>query len=131
MDTIEKTVRKESQNKKVPENIVDRIFGSPQETMRAEMSEAENVSLIIEKWLDKKFVKLKTRLTPRQVNAISILQSLADTYQIKTLDRFLMEFRTSKLSENSKSSEELENILKARVPNPDTTNIEKLSRFLE
>lgn len=130
MDKIEKSISKPSE-RKVPENIIDRIFGSPQETMHAEMSEAENVSMIITQWLSKNNLRMKTRLSKKQVISISILQSLSDTYQIRTLSRFLDEFRTSKLSEDSKSSEELENILKARMPTPEQTNIEKLSRFLE
>lgn len=113
------------------DNIIDRIFGTPQETMKAEMGEAENIRLIIAEWLDKKHIRMKTRYSKRQVIAITILQSLADTYNIKTLRRFLDEFRTSKLSEDGKSSEELENILKARIPEMESTNIEKLAKFLE
>jgi hypothetical protein len=74
---------------------------------------------------------MKTRLTKKQVISIAILQSLADTYHIITLTRFLDEFRTGKLSEDSKSSIELENILKARMPEIEATNLSKLSKFLE
>lgn len=112
-------------------NVLDRIFGTPQETMKAETSEAENVRLIIAEWLDPKHIRRKTRLTKKQVVAIAILQSLADTYDIKTLKRFLDEFRTGKLSEDGKSSQELENILKARMPEIEETNLSKLSKFLE
>jgi len=129
-DVVEKT-------KSIPKpkaqdgNILDRIFGTPQETMRAEMSEAENIAMIIKEWLDPKHIKRKTRLTKRQVIAISILQGLADTYNIKTLKKFLDEFRTNKLSEDGKSSQELENILKARMPDIESTNLQKLQKFLE
>lgn len=112
-------------------NILDRIFGTPQETMRAEMSEAENIAMIIKEWLDPKHIRRKTRLTKKQVIAISILQGLSDTYNIKTLKKFLDEFRTNKLSEDGKSSEELENILKARMPEIEQTNLQKLQKFLE
>lgn len=112
-------------------NVLDRIFGTPQETLKAETSEAENVSMIIKEWLDPKHIRRKTRLTKKQVVAIAILQSLADTYDIKTLKRFLDEFRTGKLSEDGKSSSELENILKARMPEIEHSNLEKLSKFLE
>jgi hypothetical protein len=112
-------------------NVLDRIFGTPMDTLKAETSEAENVSMIIKEWLDPKHIRRKTRLTKKQVVAIAILQSLADTYDIKTLKRFLDEFRTGKLSEDGKSSSELENILKARMPEIETSNLEKLSRFLE
>jgi hypothetical protein len=127
MGTVEKKTSRSPQS----ENVLDRIFGTPQETLRAETSEAENVSMIIKEWLDPKHIRRKTRLTKKQVVAIAILQSLADTYDIKTLKRFLDEFRTGKLSEDGKSSSELENILKARMPEIEHSNLEKLSRFLE
>ena len=93
---------------------------------------AEDIRLIIAEWLKPEHIKRKTRLNSRQVRAVSILQSLADTYNIKTLDRYLTEFRTNKLSEDSQSSKELENILKARMPELQQDNISsKLGRFLE
>ncbi len=112
-------------------NVLEKIFGTPQETIKAETSEAENVRLIISEWLDPKHIRRKTRLTKKQVIAIAILQSLADTYKILTLKRFLDEFRTGKLSEDGKSSAELENILKARMPEIEQNNLSKLSKFLE
>ena len=123
----------EKKTARAPEgtNIIDQIFGKPQETLRAETSEAENVSMIIKEWLSKSHLRMKTRLTKKQVVALAILQSLADTYDIRTLTRFLDEFRTNKLSEEGKSSQELENILKARIPEIESSNLEKLSRFLE
>ena len=111
--------------------ILDRIFGGADTKTGGMMSEAENVSMIIKEWLDPKHIRRKTRLTKKQVIAIAVLQSLADTYDIKTLKRFLDEFRTGKLSEDGKSSAELENILKARMPEVENTNLQKLSKFLE
>jgi len=111
------------------ENILNSIFGKGEETQPP--SEAENIKEIITEWLEPKHIKRKTRLTKKQVVAISILQSLSDTYNIKTLDRFLIEFRTNKLSEDGKSSKELEAILKARIQDIEETNIGRLSKFLE
>ena len=96
-----------------------------------ESSEAENVSLIIKEWLNPVHIRRKTRLTKNQVLAVAILQSLSDTYNIQTLKRFLNEFRTTKLSEDGKSSTELENILKSRMPEGETTQLERLAKFLE
>jgi len=112
------------------ENVMSRIFGNPEETQK-QNTEAENVSMIITEWLDKKHIRSKTRLNKQQVIAMAILQSLADTYNIRTLKRFLDEFRTNKLSEDGKSSSELENILKARMPNIEESNVDKLAKFLE
>ena len=70
-DVVEK---KKPMTKPKPDgSILDRIFGTPQETMRAEMSEAENIAMIIKEWLDPKHIKRKTRLTKKQVIAITIL----------------------------------------------------------
>jgi len=44
-------------------NVLEKIFGTPQETIKAETSEAENVRLIISEWLDPKHIRRKTRLT--------------------------------------------------------------------
>lgn len=112
-------------------NVLTEIFRPQQTSQDQSMSEAENVSLIIAEWLNKKHIRRKTRYTKRQVMAVSTLQSLADTYSIKTLDRFLDEFRTNKLSEDGQSSKELENILKSRMPQMEETQLEKLGKFLE
>lgn len=116
--------------KKKEMNVLESVFGRPQEHEK-EMTEAENVSLIIKEWLDPKHISSKTRLTRQQVVAVAILQSLADTYNIRTLKRFLNEFKTAKLSEDGKSSEELEGILKARLPEEMDGDIKRLSKFLE
>jgi len=111
--------------------VLEKLFGKPSAPLSPSSEEAENVRLIIAEWLKPEHIRRKTRLTKRQVIAISILQALADTYEIKTLQRFLDEFRTSKLSEEGKTSAELENILKARMPEIQKSNLEKIQKFLE
>jgi hypothetical protein len=129
MSKIEKKTTAPSQEKR--SSMLDQIFGMPQEMVKAETTDAENVAMIIKEWLDRKHIKQKTRYTKRQVIAMSILQSLATRYNIKTLDKFLMEFRTNKLSEDGKSSSELENILKARLPNIEENALKKFEKYLE
>lgn len=93
---------------------------------------AEDIRLIIKEWLDPKHINRKTRLNKRQVRAITILQGLADKFDIKTLKDFLTEFRTNKLSEDGQSSKELENILKSRMPElQNEGSLEKISKYLE
>jgi uncharacterized Rmd1/YagE family protein len=111
-----------------PTDVINKVFGSQDRTVS---TENENVSLIIKEWLDPKHVKAKTRYTKKQVVSVSILQSLAETYNIKTLKRFLQEFKTAKLSEEGQSSSELEGILKARLPDEQDVELKKLSKFLE
>jgi len=124
--------KKDENKKKSQKSNTDLLSEIFNPTAKEEtVSEAENIKEIITEWLEPKHIRRKTRLTKKQVVAISILQSLADTYHIKTLERFLLEFRTNKLSEDGKSSRELENILKARMPNIEEDNMHKLSKFLE
>jgi hypothetical protein len=116
------------QNQNNTNDVISRVFGNQDQKIS---SESENVSLIIKEWLDPKHIKSKTRYTKKQVVAVSILQSLAETYNIKTLKRFLNEFKTVKLSEDGQSSSELENILKSRIPDEQDVELRKLSKFLE
>ena len=110
-------------------SVLDRVFGS---TPAQDPVEAEDVSKIIKEWLDPKHVDKKTRYTPQQVIAVSILQSLADTYNITTLKRFLKQYKTAKLSEGGKSAQELENILKnRRAIEEDDSALSRLSKFLD
>lgn len=120
----------EKRKSPVPTDILSQIFGKPEELDKGK-SEAENVSLIIKEWLSPKHIREKTRLGKHQVLSVAILQSLASTYKIKTLDRFLTEYRTCKLSEDGQSSKELENILKSRLPELDDGHMRRISKFLE
>jgi uncharacterized Rmd1/YagE family protein len=119
----------QEQKAKQSPDVLTRVFGSQDQTKMS--NESENVSLIIKEWLDPKHAKAKTRYTKKQVVAVSILQSLAETYNIKTLKRFLQEFKIAKLSEDGQSSSELEGILKARLPEEQDIELRKLTKFLE
>ena len=110
--------------------MIDKIFGATNGKEKKK-DDIENVSLIIDEWLKPEHVKYKTRYSKGQITAISIFQSLADTYNIKTLKRFLREYRTAKLSEGGESSAELKEILIARMPETETNNLDKLAKFLE
>jgi len=126
VDEKKKPDRDDRQN----ESLLNRVFAPPAEASHTS-TESEDVAMIIREWLAPKHIKAKTRYTKKQVIAVSILQSLADTYNIKTLKRFLIEFMTAKLSEDGQSSSELEGILKARIQETDDVELKKLSKFLE
>ena len=121
--------KNKSDGKKRTGSIIDNVFGG--NNQQQDKREAEDVSKIIKEWLSGKHIDKKTRYTPQQVIAVSILQSLADTYKIKTLQRFLKAFKTAKLSEGGKSAEELENILKSRVMVEDESPLKGFQKFLE
>ena len=110
--------------------MIDEIFNSEHGKKPKESNDAENIQLIVKEWLNPKHVKYKTRYSPNQVTAISIFQSLANKYNIKTLKRFITEYQSAKLSEGGQSSEELKEILIARMPEPETSGLEKLTKFL-
>lgn len=93
--------------------------------------ESENIRLIIAEWLDEKHVKYKTRYNNRSAKAVTTLQGLADKYNIKTLKDYLKEYRINMLSIDRESSKELTDILKARLPDINESQLDKISKFLE
>lgn len=93
--------------------------------------DTENIRVIIAEWLDQKHVKYKTRYNTRSARAVTTLQGLADKYNIKTLNDYLIEYRINMLSIDRESSKELTDILKARLPDVNETQLEKISKFLE
>ena len=93
--------------------------------------EAENIKLIIREWLDLKHIKTKTRYNRRSARAVTTLQGLADKYNIKTLDEYLIEYRINMLSVDGETSKELTDILKARIPDLEQSQLDKISKFLE
>lgn len=107
-------------HKDIPENIKKpeptfNIISSLPAQDREDRLTAEDIGRIIEKWLAEEFVKFKTRLTKRQVWAITKLQTIADRYDIGCIQRVLHEFRIAKLSEGGESSKELVSILRERL----------------
>lgn len=111
------------------DTILDRVFNTVQD--KEVSNQGEEASKLIHEWLDPKHVEAKTRYTPQQVMGIAILSSLAQTYNITTLKRFLKKYQIGKLSESGKSSEELENILKSRDIVHDDSHLKSLAKFLE
>jgi hypothetical protein len=113
----------------VDDTILDRVFNTVQD--KETSTQGEEASRLIHEWLDPKHVESKTRYTPQQVIGVAILSSLAETYNIKTLKRFLKKYQIGKLSEGGQSSSELENILKNRDIIQDDSHLKSLAKFLE
>jgi len=108
-----------------PDNEDLKIFSEDVE------DDSENIRLIIKEWLNLEHIKMKTRYNTRSARAVTTLQGLADKYLIKTLDDYLIEYRINMLSVDRESSKELTDILKARLPDVEQSQLEKLSKFLE
>jgi len=124
----------EPKKQEIPEDVkqamkqADGIFKDIDET---EKSEGEDIKEIISTWLDDLFIHAKTRLTPNQVIALTILKTLATEYNIECINKLLDNFVRYKLSENGQSSKELVDILKARNQiEPDDDLSKQIEPFL-
>lgn len=91
----------------------------------------EDFSKIIDKWLSKKYVHLKTELNQNQIYAVTILISLAKQYNIKPLKQLINNFLTYMLSKGRKSASELVDILKGELSDGDETALKNISKFLD
>ena len=112
-------------------DVIHDIIEKPIDLEKQTPIEAENVSLIIKEWLNLEHIKTKTRLTRRSARAITILQGMADDYKIIVIDNHLIEYRINQLSIDGQTSKELTDILKARLPEFEQSNLDKLSKFLD
>lgn len=119
----DKTIKDE-----IPQDVKDalqnnNIFNDVED--ENETTEGENIEEIIKTWLDDKFIHAKTRLTPNQVIALTILKTLAEKYDVKCIKTLLDNFVRYKLSEGGQSSKELVDILKSRNEMEDDSELEK------
>jgi hypothetical protein len=123
-------MKNKNKNKEV-EEIKETLFGlnKPDEK---QSTKGEDLSKVIDAWLDEKYVHRKTRLNGNQVIVLTIISSLADKYKIKTLKRIINKFVTYKISEGGKSASELVDILKNRVElQPDDSLVKAIEPFIK
>jgi len=85
---------------------------------------------LINAWLDKEKIHMKTSLSQNQVNSISILMSLADQWKVEPLEHLLLQFITYSISKDSNSAKQLVDILqnKGIIGSQDIDAINKFSR---
>jgi len=69
---------------------------------------------LIETWLSKKHLFMKTNLSQNQINQICILMSLAKQFKIKPLKDLIFNFLMLMISKESASANQLVNILQSR-----------------
>jgi len=69
---------------------------------------------IINEWLSKDHIHMKTNLTQNQVNSICILASLGKQFKIKPLNDLIYNFITYMISKDEGSAKQLVNILSSR-----------------
>jgi hypothetical protein len=83
---------------------------------------------VIQEWLSKKHLFMKTNLNQNQINQICILMSLAKQFKIKPLSDLIFNFLMLMISKDSASATQLVNILQARGL-LDTTQTDMLTKF--
>lgn len=90
-------------------NLVESIFlggnETPTETDRDK---------VVEAWLNDKFIETKTEYNQNQVYAVTVLETLANQWNIKPLKKLIQNFRKNQLSKGRGTSNELVDILKNR-----------------
>lgn len=96
------------------ENLLEQVLSPPNNDENLANALTEYAKLIKE-WLSPKHVHAKTELNQNQVNALSILRTLAVEYNILPLKKLITNFLTYMLSKGRKSSTELVDILKAQA----------------
>lgn len=112
------------------DNILDKILLKNKDESEDKLNE-EDVAKIINEWLSKKHIHLKTELNQNQIYAVTVLMTLAKQYNIKPLKKLVNNFLMYMLSKSRKSSSELVDILKHRVSDDEDSGLGYLSKFLE
>lgn len=69
---------------------------------------------VIQEWLSKKHLFMKTNLSQNQINQICILMSLAKQFKIKPLNDLIFNFLMLMISKESASANQLVSILQSR-----------------
>jgi len=85
---------------------------------------------LINAWLNKDLVHMKTNLSQNQINSICILQSLAVQFKIRPLKDLIENFITYMISKDQGSATQLVNILQSRglLDNSSLETIQKFSK---
>lgn len=128
----EKQKQKEIPKKKYDEQAVQQTFFDMLKPEKEDDDETPDIKETIETWLDKKHIHSKTRLTPNQVIALTILKTLSEKYGVTCIKELIDWFVTYKLSEGGKSSSELVDILKNRTEiNTNDDLMSKIAPFVK
>lgn len=83
---------------------------------------------LINAWLNKKHLNMKTTLSQNQINSICILMSLARQFKISPLKNLLNNFIMYMISKESESAKQLVSILESRGT-MDQSDIDAISKF--
>lgn len=112
MSILRKKEEKEEQ-KDAPmfTNPISQIFSPGNDASPVTQIDAQK---LINEWLSKQHINMKTNLTQNQVNSICILASLGKQFKIKPLNDLIHNFLMFMISKDNKSAEQLVQILANR-----------------
>lgn len=104
-----KEKNKEMEIEPEAKNLVESIFlGDGQNTNDTDRDK------VVKEWLDDKYIETKTEYNQNQVYAITVLETLANQWNITPLKNIIKNFRKNQLSKGRGTSNELVDILKNR-----------------
>jgi len=111
--------RKQKEEPKQPQgnsftNPVAQIFGMGSGSALSQERNIIDAQKLINEWLSKKHLFMKTNLNQNQINSITILYGLAKQFRIKPLLDLLNGFIMFMISKDSDSAKQLVNILQSR-----------------
>lgn len=126
-------VFKRKKKKKEDEKVKEPEFKNPIKSVASpglDLNPITDSERLINAWLDREKIHMKTSLSQNQVNSISILMSLADQWKVEPLKHLLLEFITYSISKDSNSAKQLVDILQNRgiLNSQDVDAINKFSR---
>jgi hypothetical protein len=98
-------------NKPMFSNPISQIFSPGNDATPVIPIDAQK---IINEWLSKAHINMKTNLSQNQVNSICILASLGKQFKIKPLNDLIKNFLMFMISKDNESAKQLVNILSSR-----------------
>lgn len=105
-------------------NPLQQIFAS-NDTNQRTLIDAEK---IIESWLSKKHLRMKTSLSQNQINSIASLETMAKQFHLTPLRNLIFNFIMYMISKESESATQLVNILQSKGL-LDSNELATLSKF--
>jgi hypothetical protein len=106
-----KNQNEEKESKPVFTNPISQIFSPGNDASPVTQIDAQK---LINEWLSKQHINMKTNLSQNQVNSICILASLGKQFKIKPLNDLIHNYLMFMISKDNKSAEQLVQILANR-----------------
>jgi len=93
-----------------PVDIVDEITGA---------EEISDFAKVVERLLSSEDIELKTELSQNQINAISILTTFAEMYDVISIKKLILSFLKLQVSKKRKSRKEIVELMRSKFAEQD------------